>query len=80
MSLAPEMGLGCSVGVWGWGWELSGTCTANWAWCLQHSSVARAFLRRPDALNWVLVKGFNFSYHNKETILFTFDSYYGNLN
>ena len=27
----------------------------------------------------VLVKGFNKSYHNKETMLFTIDPYYGNL-
>ena len=26
------------------------------------------------------VKGFNLSYHNKETISFTIDPYYGNLN
>ena len=29
---------------------------------------------------WVLVKGLNLSYHNKETILFTIDPYCGNLN
>ena len=29
---------------------------------------------------WVLVIGFNLSYQNKETILFTIDLYYGNLN
>ena len=29
---------------------------------------------------WVLVRGFNLSYHKKETILFTIDPYYGNLN
>ena len=29
---------------------------------------------------WVLVKGFNLSYQNKETILFTIDPHYGNLN
>ena len=33
-----------------------------------------------DSPNWVLVKGFNLSYYNKETILFTIDPYYGNLN
>ena len=27
----------------------------------------------------VLVKGFNLSYHSKETILFTIDACYGNL-
>ena len=26
------------------------------------------------------VRGFNLSYHNKETILFTIDPQYGNLN
>ena len=31
------------------------------------------------ALLWVLVQGFNVSYHNEETILFTIDPYYGNL-
>ena len=31
---------------------------------------------------WVLVKGFNLSYHNKGTLLllFTIDPYYGSLN
>ena len=29
---------------------------------------------------WVIVKGFNLSYQNRETILFTIDPYYGNLN
>ena len=29
---------------------------------------------------WVLAKGFNLRYHHKETILFTIDTYYGNLN
>ena len=31
-------------------------------------------------LSWVLVKGLNLSYHNKETIFFTTDPYYGNFN
>ena len=31
-------------------------------------------------LYWVLVRGFHLSYHHKETILFTIDPYYGNLN
>ena len=31
-------------------------------------------------LYWVLVRGFNLSYHNKDTILFTVDPHYGNLN
>ena len=30
--------------------------------------------------NTALVRGFNLSYHNKETILFTLDPHYGNLN
>ena len=30
--------------------------------------------------SWALVKGFNLSYYNKETILFTVDPYNGNLN
>ena len=30
-------------------------------------------------LSWALVKGFNVSYQNKETILFSVDPYYGNL-
>ena len=30
--------------------------------------------------NWVLVKGLNNSYHNKETVLYTIDPYYGKLN
>ena len=30
--------------------------------------------------DWVLVYGLNLSYRNKETILFTIDPYYGNLN
>ena len=29
---------------------------------------------------WVLVKGFDLSYYNQETMLFTIDPYYGNLN
>ena len=29
---------------------------------------------------WAVVKGFNLSYRNKETLLFTIDPYYGNLN
>ena len=29
---------------------------------------------------WVLVRGFNLSYHNKETILSTIDPYYCSLN
>ena len=29
---------------------------------------------------WVLVKGFNLSYHSKETLSSTIDPYYGNLN
>ena len=31
-------------------------------------------------LDWVLVKGFNLSYHNMQTRLFTIDPYYGSLN
>ena len=31
-------------------------------------------------LDWVLVKGFSLSYHNKETMLFTLDPHYGTLN
>ena len=31
-------------------------------------------------MSWGLVKGLNLSYYNKETILFTIDPYYGNLN
>ena len=31
-------------------------------------------------ITWVLVKGFHLSYHKKETVLFTIDPYYGNLN
>ena len=30
--------------------------------------------------SWVLVKGFNLNYHNKETVLFTIDPHYDNLN
>ena len=33
-----------------------------------------------SSFTWVLVKEFNLSYHNKETILFTIDPQYGNLN
>ena len=29
---------------------------------------------------WVLVKELSLSYHNKKTILFTVNTYYGNLN
>ena len=31
-------------------------------------------------VNWVLVKGFNLSHHDKETIIFSIDPDYGNLN
>ena len=31
-------------------------------------------------LGWVLVRGFKFGYHNKETVLLTIDTYYGSLN
>ena len=40
----------------------------------------RGFFKSANHRVWVLVKGFNLSYHNKETILFTTDPYYGNLN
>ena len=30
--------------------------------------------------NWVLVKGFNLGYYNQESMSFTVDLYYGNLN
>ena len=33
-----------------------------------------------DQLYWVLVKGLNLSYQNKETLLFTMDPYHGDLN
>ena len=29
--------------------------------------------------NWILVKGFDLGYHNKETIVFTIAPYYGNF-
>ena len=32
-----------------------------------------------QTLNWVLVRGFNLSCHNKETMLCTIDPQYGNL-
>ena len=38
---------------------------------------------RPQTLKplaWLLVKGFNLSYYNKEALLFTIDGYSGNLN
>ena len=31
-----------------------------------------------DGTYWVLVKGFNLSYHNKKTAFFTIGPYYGN--
>ena len=34
----------------------------------------------PWRLYWVLVRGFVLSYHKKETVLFTRDPHYGNLN
>ena len=30
--------------------------------------------------SWFLLKGFTLRYHNKETIFFTIDPYYGSLN
>ena len=36
--------------------------------------------RRLQRASWVRVKELNLSYHNEETILFTIDPYYGNLN
>ena len=33
----------------------------------------------PLNLNWVLVEGFNLSYHNKGNIYYTIGLYYGNL-
>ena len=40
----------------------------------------RASRHLRPGMHWVLAKGFNLSYHNKETILLTIDPYYGNLN
>ena len=37
-------------------------------------------LRSARSQNWVLVKEGILRYHNKETILFTIDPHYGNLN
>ena len=45
------------------------TSVQNTSRCVQESAFA-----------WVLVKGFNLGYHNKETILFTIGPYSGNLN
>ena len=45
---------------------------------MNDESVVRS-LKRPRKYDWVLVKGFSLSYHNKETALFAVDPYYGNL-
>ena len=38
-----------------------------------------AYMRTLEPSYWVLVRGFNLSYHNGETIVFIIDPYYGNL-
>ena len=60
--------------------------------CLLLLAISRSFRPcdrhpQPESLNpnlvtldWVLVKGFNLHYRNKETIFPTIDPYYGNLN
>ena len=47
----------------------------------QHAQATEGALRIEmlDSEAWLLVKGFNLHDHNKETILFTIDPYYGNL-
>ena len=47
--------------------------------CILHSTALGTWQATATAVYWVLVKGFNLSYHDKETILFTIDPYYGNL-
>ena len=37
-----------------------------------------AYCMREAPLAWILVQGFNVSYHNKEATLFTIDPDYGN--
>ena len=41
----------------------------------QSEALSHSFDKEP--LYWVLVTGSNLSYHNKETLLFTLDPYYG---
>ena len=40
---------------------------------------SKELLIPPRMATWVLVKGFNLSYNDKDTILFTMDPDYGNL-
>ena len=47
--------------------------------CRVGSSSTAVFLHF-GGFGWVLVKEFNGSHHNKETILFNIDPYYGSLN
>ena len=60
---------------------LSGKCDRE-----QDGRVERAYVTEislttetPPESYWVIVKGFNLSYHSKETLLSTIDPYYGNL-
>ena len=45
---------------------------------LAHRGPAGSHHTEACADNWVLVTGFNLSYDNKETLLFTVDPYYSN--
>ena len=47
-------------------------------WRLARFEIVRKEMR--VELYWVLVKGFNLSYHTKETILFTIGPHCGNSN
>ena len=63
--------------------SLSKKWLCGWAECLFDGGHSCARHETADsAFDWVLAEGFNLSYHNKdkETILFTIDPYYGNLN
>ena len=42
--------------------------------------ISKSLAGKKTDIGWALVKGFHLSYHNKETIVFTIDPQYGNLN
>ena len=59
-------------------WDLLGLALGGCSF--RQSAVAFLTAGQPLAKTWVLVKEFNLSYHNKETLFFTKDPYYGSLN
>ena len=64
----------CGVPFWACGGSASASGTHG------RKGSRRCSSRPYGGTAWALVKGFKRSYHNMETILFTIDLYYGNLN